>query len=301
MRQIRPLAHTVLLLGSVLNLHAQRDWTLQANAPLYLQGSVRTFDGQVPRVPVEIQLDCGGVPRRIGLSAADGSFAIDLRARPGSPDGVNLFGCSLIADASGFESSAIPLGRIRLMDAKPVGVIILTPSGAAVGDVVSYTSLSAPKAARRAYEKALAETRKPKPRLSQARQQLAKALELHAEYAESWDLLGRVDGSLGDWSAARRDFERSIEADSRFIPPYPQLVRILAGEKEYQLAAALGKKALELNPPRDDVRFYVAASQLQLGHYEEAARLAQELIERGGNAEFPQVRDVLRAAKAAAP
>ena len=273
--------------------------------PIYLSGTVVMDDGTPPPEPVVIERICDG--RRVpeGYTTSKGHFNIDLggdntlasadasvsgagrdrfsndpfSAGGGTMGGgsaglgqVNLMGCELRAVLPGFTSEAVQLGRRSVFDNPNVGTIILRRIGNVQGTSISFTSLAAPKEAKKAYEKAFNETRKPKPNFKNAVKELDKAVAEYPEYAAAWFLLGRIRASENNSDGAREAFEKAIEADGKYLNPYGPLVRMALQDGRFGDAKLLSGRALDLNPHLTEVHFYHAVASFQLGEIEEAEK-----------------------------
>ena len=75
--------------------------------------------------------------------------------------------------------------------------------------------------------------------------------------------------------------------------PHAPLVRELAQAGEHTAAVELSMHALQLNPHDDEIRFYQAASLMQIGHYAKAAQAAGHLINSGAAKAWPQAYQVM--------
>lgn len=282
----------------------QRQQMPEFRRPVYLSGTVVMDDGTPPPEPVVIERICDG--RRVpeGYTTSKGHFNIDLggdntlasadasvsgggRDRfsndPFSAGGtmvggsaglgqLNLMGCELRAVLPGFTSEAVQLGRRSVFDNPNVGTIILRRIGGVQGTSISFTSLAAPKEAKRAYEKALNETRKPKPNFKNTVKELDKAVAEYPQYAAAWYLLGRIRASENNSDGAREAFEKAIEADGKYLNPYTPLVRMALVEGRYGDAKQLSNYVLELNPHMTEIQFFHAVASFELGEIEDAEK-----------------------------
>ena len=106
---------------------------------------------------------------------------------------MDLTGCELRAEQTGFQSETIQLTFRRPLDNPEVGTLVLYRAGSIVGTTTSVTTMSAPKKARKGYKKALKEVKKKKADYQKAvasdpkylRPQLAM-MELESR-RQSWD------------------------------------------------------------------------------------------------------------------
>jgi Flp pilus assembly protein TadD len=206
---------------------------------------------------------------------------------------INLMGCELRAVLPGFTSEAVQLGRRSVFDNPNVGTIILRRIGNVQGTSISFTSLAAPKNAKKAYEKAFNETRKPKPNFRNAVKELDKAVAEYPEFAAAWFLLGRIRASENDVPGARDAFEKAIEADGKYLNPYSPLVRMALAEGRFGEAKQLSSHVLELNPHMTEVQFFHAIASFELGEIEEAEKSLATVQTAADGKSYPGVHHLM--------
>jgi Tfp pilus assembly protein PilF len=295
--------------------------------PLILSGRVMLEDSSPPPGPVRIYLDCDGQRKPAGYTSTKGTFSVDLNDRHnaafadasigGSPDAlgqrqsgfgsmgtnmstrsdglgrVNLFGCQLIAELGGYQMEPIQLGSRSVFDNPDVGTMILHRLDGVEGTSISVTSLTAPKKAKKAYDKAFKEMHKGKPNLGKASKELETAVSLHAEYASAWDLLGRVRLQEDNPEEALAAFEKAVEADAKFLDPYPALASLALSQERWEDGLQLSTQLLRLNPHATLGYYYSAIANLRLGHLEASKKSVLELKEKGADKKFPQSHQIL--------
>lgn len=285
--------------------------------PAFVSGGVKMADGSPVPKETRVHMLCGGLPRASDYVSPKGEFDLDLEggsqgvqdatrasaSASGLPERnalgmVNLSGCVVRAELAGYDSSEIALSMHSTLDSPDVGDLILTRQEGITGETVSATSLEAPKKASKAYDKALQESQKKDPKLDKMASMLEDAVKEYPKYAAAWNMLGDVRMQLGLQDQALTAYENAVAADPQFILPYPGLLRLVAASGDMERAAAIGKKALELNPNMDDVRFYMCAAQLRAGQNEGAITTATEMIDRGADKRFPQAYQLRGAALA---
>ena len=127
-----------------------------------------------------------------------------------------------------------------------------------VGTATSLTALSAPRKAKKAYRKASKELAREGPNHSKAVKELEKAVKRYPEFAEAWDLLGRVRVVSKDQSGAREAFEKAMAAEPNYVNPYLSLARLCLIERRWEEAAQLSGRVLRLIP--DNVYAYYCRS-----------------------------------------
>ena len=168
------------------------------------------------------------------------------------------------------------------MSRTKVGTIVLSPIEGASGDPVSFTTLTAPKKSRKAYEKAARALRSvEEPNYAKAMPLLERAVELHPEFAAAWYALGRARQGLGDTGSAREAFERSIEIDDRFLKPYPPLIEMAIADKDWTELESLTDRYLAMSPGSMEFRIYNSFAALETGNLSKA-ELMVEMIDNAG-------------------
>ena len=227
------------------------DWNsgMQLPSQMFLTGRVVLEDGIPPPEPVTVEMVCRGSVRQKAFTFDEGNFSFQLGDEgsgssdasvsgnqsnsndpfnrvPGQGPGSgteDLSDCSLRGVLAGFKSDVIGLGVIRYMENSDVGVLILRRLDQVQGATVSYTILAAPKKARKSYEKADKELRKENGNTPKAVKDLEKAVEIYPEYAAAWFLMGRSKLAMGDRPGAREAYQKSIDADPKYLRPYINL------------------------------------------------------------------------------
>lgn len=272
--------------------------------PIILAGKVIIEGAEGLPEPVVIRMGCGtqSLPQiytdRRGrfsfqpscnpvLAMSDASARTAFFGTPGFPirvgrGGLNLSNCWLFAEFPGHRSDRLWLGMTRPMSQTKVGTIVLSPIEGASGDPVSFTTLTAPKKARKAYEKAARALRSvEEPNYAKAIPLLERAVELHPEFAAAWEALGRARRGLGDTERAREAFERSIEIDGRFLKPYPPLIEMAVADEDWTELESLTDRYLAMSPGSMEFRFYNSFAALENGNLSKA-ELMVEMIENAG-------------------
>jgi len=269
--------------------------------PVFISGRVLMADGTPPPANIEIQRTCSGIARTVAYTNGKGQFAFQLGDTTGIvPDasepithfsgtqtsnndsnglgqdqrGVpNMLGCELSASAPGFRSGRIDLSGHRASDNPELGTITLRRMAEVEGTSVSATTLNAPKAARKAWEKGSQLMRPPRHRFAEAEKEFLKAVALYPSYANAWSDLGRVRLQLGAMNSADEAFRRALEADGKLVEPYVQLGEQAAREQDWKEAGRNLDKALQLDPvdyPR--LWFEDAVANYNLRNYERAEK-----------------------------
>ena len=290
--------------------------------PIVIAGNVRTSSGETPAEPVSIKRECGMDEFTEAYTDSEGRFSfvvggnqryaiMDAAADGGAPGlpqgnlsvfntqssqiglGVDLSHCLLTAELPGYSSSSIQLTRRRSMDRPNVGTLILTPLGGSTGALVSATTLTAPKAARKALEKAIEEMNKgSQAKLPRAIGLLEKAVEEHPSYAAAWAVLGEARERMGDQEGALNAFERALEADPSYPRAYLPMTLISVRRGDWGRAVELTAQGLELDPANVLLHWFNAVGQFELGRLEEALTALDQLESELGAQRFPQTHHI---------
>lgn len=290
--------------------------------PVSLNGVVMMEDGTSPEQPVEVVLVCYGAVRQQVLSHR-GEFSFDVgrtksladidSSSSGAPsddqffgptgvgtssiepagNSLDMSGCELRASLAGFSSDTIRLGRRRALDDPNVGEIVLHRLEGVEGTTVSANTAGAPKKAKKAFENAEKELRKKKAKLDKAAKELEKAVNEFPEFAAAWHLLGEVRLALDDAVGAQKAFQQAIDSDSQYISPYLSLAKFLVSQAQWEEAAQLSDKVIELNPYVSYAYYLSAASNYSLGNLSVAEKSARKVVENKEGGRYPQTYFIL--------
>lgn len=261
--------------------------------PLFISGRVVIASGDRLPEPVAIERVCNGISRREGYTDFKGQFQLQIGQNVGFQDAsesdsrfppgpglpvpqsstrqsLDLQACELRAVLAGFQSSTVRLqpnmGDSFQVD---VGTIVLKRLGNVQGSSISATSMSAPKDARKAFEKGskafFAD------RLPEAQKELEKAVRIYPQFAEAWSRLGDVEHREQKLPAAHEAYDNALKADPRYVNPLFGLALLAIAEKNWQQAAQLTAQLTSLNPYAFPAAgFYNAAANYNLGNYQAA-------------------------------
>ena len=165
-------------------------------------------------------------------------------------------------------------------------VVVLQQMGDPEGSTVSVTSLHVPKAAAKAYDKGIAALADEK--LPAAQKQFEQAVALYPEYAQAWSSLGETLEQESQIREAVAACEHAVQADGKYIRPYLQLMRMAVNEKRMEDAAALGERAMQLNPVEfPGIFYYDAEANYKLKHLDAAEKTAQRAFELDTTHQYP--------------
>ena len=298
--------------------------TSRAARPLFISGNVVLASGQVPAEPIAVKRVCGPQSYLEGYTDQKGKFGFQIggntafamtdasigSAAPGMPQGsastvfsgseseiglgVDLTGCTLIADVPGYRSSSIFLSRRNSFDRPDVGTITLTPHGGAPDVFVSATSLAAPTKAKSAFEKAIKELNKgagAEP--EKAIEELEKAVTEYPAYAAAWTIMGETKQRMGDDAGAGEAFGRAVEADPRYLRPYEPMVQMAVERQDWERTVQLADVALGLDQSNVTLQWLNAVGQFELGNHDEALNgLSKVEADEAGAKQYPQTHHI---------
>ncbi|HWQ52874.1 MAG TPA: tetratricopeptide repeat protein [Bryobacteraceae bacterium] len=299
----------------------------QGPRPIFLSGKVMLEDGTAPPDSVVIERVCNGVARPEGYTDSKGRFSFQLgqnssmmpdasfgtdsgfgmpgqsRSNAGNMGGMGglggggvseqqLMGCEIRAVLAGFRSEPVHLAGRRALDNPDLGTIILRRLANVEGSTISITSLQAPKDAKKAYEKGREALKKKK--LEDAEKELRKAVTLYPKYAAAWFELGLAQEAGKRPEEARKSYEESLAADSKFVKPYLQLAALAANDRKWQEVADTTERVIRLDP-YDFPQAYLfnSVANYNLGKLDQAEKSALEAQKLDTQHRFPKVNHLL--------
>jgi hypothetical protein len=289
---------------------------------LTISGSVVLDDGSPPPMGAVIERECRGRKTREANVSPNGGFGFQIggissnnllpdasdssmvmpwesgsSSSPGFLDGAinsgtTYVGCELRALLGGYRSSTIMLTSDESMGIINVGTIVLYPAARVRGTSVSVTSLTAPKDARKALERADKAYQKKK--LDEAEKNALAALHVYPMFAAAWFRLGQVYVSTDRIVEARSAYTRAMEADANYVNPYIALAQLAAGEKAWDETIRLTDRALELDPLDFPYVYYMnAVANYNLGRHDAAEKGARRLNQLDSNHRWPQIHLIM--------
>jgi hypothetical protein len=207
---------------------------------------------------------------------------------------IDLTGCEIRATLEGYSSHAVNLARRNVFDNPDLGVIVLYPisgaDGGADGAAVSATTGLAPKSARKNYEKGRKELAKPGGDLAAAAAFLEQAVAEHPSFAAAWEQLGLARVRQRDEPAALEAYRQSVQADGRYLAPYPSFIRLLMRAQQWRELADASAAFIRLNPTAAEERFYLAVAFANLGQPAESEAALEPLFATPGVEPAAEVR-----------
>ena len=194
--------------------------------------------------------------------------------------------CDLRARLPGYQSETISLANRRPMDNPDVGTIILHRLIPVEGQVVSVTTLAAPKDARNAFEKGRQALKANKP--DAARKDFEKATRIYPKYAAAWCELGKLQIQRQRLEEARRLFETAIRADPKYLDPYLHLAALQAVAGQWPQLAETTGAALRLDPRGYPQAYYLnALANFNIRNTDAAEKSAREAERLDTRHQFP--------------
>jgi tetratricopeptide (TPR) repeat protein len=287
-----------------------------------LTGRVAIDDGSALPGPVTIERVCNGATHTEGFTDMKGTFGIQFgnesgvfqdatdtpsrssmtgatgmsSAGSGGMGGSSMGGsqnrllenCELRAKLPGFRSQSVILAGRRPMDNPDLGTILMHRDAPGEGSTVSATSLNAPKAARKAFEKGQELLKKNKP--ADAREEFEKAVQIDQAYAAAWCALGKLQADSGDVEMARGSYRVAMKSDPKFINPYLDLSALSLNDRKWQEAADLTDQALRLNPfDYPEAYLFNAAAKYNMQEVDAAEKSIKEADRLDSRHQFPEV------------
>jgi tetratricopeptide (TPR) repeat protein len=136
------------------------------------------------------------------------------------------------------------------------------------GAMVSITDLSAPKKARKEYEKGQRAFKKGN--LPEARRHLEDAVSEYPCYSRAQTNLGVTLELQGENTPAETAFRKAVECDAGFLEAHVQLGIFLNHQKRFAECAADLKKVIGHFPGSWQLSYQLAAAEYGLGQYQQA-------------------------------
>ncbi|HEY3740811.1 MAG TPA: hypothetical protein VGL53_13255 [Bryobacteraceae bacterium] len=252
--------------------------TAFAGVPMVVNGKVMLEDGSRPPIKVSVKFHCGSSPAFLEVrSDKKGEFVFQLgdssfasRAFESYSNAQTRY-CELTANAPGYQTAKAPVPMHGGLPT-PDEIKIVLHALASEGKTVSLSDALAPAEAKEAFEKARQDPK-------HARAELMKAVEIYPKYAAAWYELGKLQMDASE-SAARQSFQKSLEADPKFLPAYDRLSVLALNEHQWQELADISARLLDnagaLEYPQ--AYYYNAQANLTLNHLDLAEKSARQAL-----------------------
>jgi Tfp pilus assembly protein PilF len=227
---------------------------------IVLAGKVVTEDGSPPPEPAALETDCGGVRRIQAYTEADGGFTFTLNApgmvdysqtnpadQTGGGSRLTLQGCDMTVVEAGYRSPVFHLSGVANTGQTNVGRLILSRNVTQPSDPsVSVSSLEAPKAAQKEFQKGSQE--EVKQHWAAAAQRFQKAVTLYSKYAVAWLQLGLMQAKQGDNGSARQSYAAALSADPKYLEPYGKIAILDIQQSQWKDLADTTDRLLAIEP-----------------------------------------------------
>jgi tetratricopeptide (TPR) repeat protein len=221
-----------------------------------------------------------------GSQLSAGPTALDRQASP------SLMGCEIRARLAGYTSTRVTIDFSNSVGNVDLGTILLCRLSRVAGTLVSATDLAAPKSARKEFAR-FEETYRKKD-LPAAERHLRTALDKYPNYAAAWFGLGQLYGDLGRLDDARTALSKAVEVDPKYVGPYVHLARLAAVQQNWESAADLSARAIELDPVAFVDAYYLnTAANYYLKRLEAAERSGKKTAQMDSLHRIPQVHLIL--------
>jgi tetratricopeptide (TPR) repeat protein len=223
----------------------------------------------------------GGRQSNADFSAADNTTSAQgggaqsangQTSRFGNSESV-LTGCEVEVRVPGYLPLTKTITDRADVSGVDVGTLQLTRIAGVTGSSISVTSLLVPNDARKEFEKGDKDAHNN--HIDSATQHMEKAVTQYDKYAAAWNELGSLYATSRATEKARQAFQKSIEADPHYIPPYLGLAQLELQNNEFEPAVETAGKALDLDPSIGVANFIQAIGNLKLNRLDAAEKSAQ--------------------------
>jgi tetratricopeptide (TPR) repeat protein len=294
------------------------------NSAVFVSGKVVLDDGTELTEPAVVQTICQGRRHSETYTDAHGGFSFrfgdpsqntaasisdasssSMTVRSNTQSGPDLRDCEIQAELAGFSSQAVELNtRTGLMNSIDVGRVPLHRLAHVDGTSISVTSVLAPTAAKKAFEKGLEQKKKSK--WDDAQKSFEKAVQIYPRYATAWYQLGclQLHKALTSQSqspaqneaaqSAKHSFEQSVAADSKYVNPYDGLAQLAMLARDWHDVIDITSKLVSLNPVNFPNAYYDSAvANYNLKNFDDAEKSAMQGIRMDEAHQIPKLQYLL--------
>jgi hypothetical protein len=280
-------------------------------------------EGTPPPSGVVIQRVCNGVAHSEGYTDGKGYFSIQLgqdvpmadasespsgfsrfpamsgTGNGGSGLGGRGFGttsrlttCELRAQLAGFRSQTVSLADHGPLDNPDVGIILLHRLSPAESTTVTASTLTAPKPARKAFQKGMDLEKKKRPEAAMA--SFGNAVKLDPQFAAAWNELGKLQAGRGQIEEAHQSFDAAAKAEPRWPAPFLELSLIESHAHHWQELAELTDHVVSLNSFDYPQAFFLnAVANFNLKHMDAAEKSVRSAERLDTRHRYPQSAHLL--------
>jgi tetratricopeptide (TPR) repeat protein len=221
--------------------------------PVALSGRVSVEGGADILKDTVVVLDCGYGDRVRANVDPRGRFVLMLdngsssaAAWGGNRASAGLSGCSLRAEAIGYQSSVLNLQGYQ-SGVVEVGTIVISRVNQQGEEfMVSAVSLAAPEKAKKDFAKGKNQAKKG--RWAAACDSFRKAIQAYPRYAIAWLELGRAQLHQNNINDAQQSFVSATTQDSKLLPAYVELAHLEAVQRQWKAMARTTANLVELAP-----------------------------------------------------
>jgi tetratricopeptide (TPR) repeat protein len=223
--------------------------------------------------------------------ASDASASVMTRTT--RQDQRNWRDCEVQAVLAGYSSQVIELAsRVNTLETVDLGTITLHRLEHVEGTSISVTSMMAPNAAKKALEKAREEEKQGK--WAEAQKSLEKAVQIYPKYAVAWCELGWVQIHQNDALLAKKSFEQSLAADSKYVNAYDGLAQLAYRSREWPQVVEITNKLLALNPVNfPSAYFFNSVANYHLGNFDAAEKSSRQGVKVDDGHQAPKLQYIL--------
>jgi tetratricopeptide (TPR) repeat protein len=166
-------------------------------------------------------------------------------------------------------------------------VITLSRLGEHEGAEISLTTLSAPPAARHAYDKGEAAITKKK--WPDAEKHFEEAVAIYPAYAPAWSELGNALSEQNRLDDAMNALQKARAADPKYIKPIVQMAGVEGRQEHWEEELHTADEALAMHPVSfPGAYYYHAEACYHLGLLDDAVQSVHTAIETDMNLELPE-------------
>lgn len=286
---------------------------------VFFSGEVMLAGGAKASDPVRIQRICKGVSKDETWTDSKGRFSFKVTAggsdpttsdpaqagrtedlsRPignstyySNPLTTALRGCEVQAVLAGYWSDRVSIALKNTLDDTRLGTIILHPVTGAQALTVSATTLAAPSAASKAYEKGMAAMREQK--LDAAQKELTKAVTAYPRFAIAWFELGKIRQAHNDVAGAADAWKEALKSDPKYVRPYEVLAALAERQQNWVDSEKYSRDWIQLDPEDFPAAYlYNAIANAQLNKPELAEASARKGLLLDKERRIPRLSYVL--------
>ena len=266
---------------------------------VHFSGQVQMEDGTRPPEAVTIQKICDGRAVDIARTDSQGRFGFDFSGssreavgdasamphnsdvftpigsstRTTNPVTSSLKTCELKATLPGFSSDRVDMNIRDTLDNTNVGTLILHPTSKVAELSVSATSLAAPSAAKRAFDKGHNEAAAQK--WQAAAKDFEKAVDEYPAYAAAWYELGLMRQNQKDATGAVDAWKAALKSDPKYLKPYEALAQSSFEDSDWKSLDQYASEWIKLDADAvPQAYLFNAFAAAKLGRNNDAEQLA---------------------------